>query len=492
VTSVCYIDGAIRNNTGHHANACRHFVGEFRRRGFVVEVYGNRSLEPKVGRELQVEPLFQHYPYSRLLRSNAYFSYLAERSSFLVDLKSAWKRGPYDLVFFYSVMSAQLSAVALWLSEFPAAEMPFVVIGFDVPSGSKLKDGWNDQTSFYRKARRLFRASHLARILLFTFDPAITRDYAELLNLPIQTMPSVHASLRQPRLRKRDSNGLISVAFLGHQRHEKGYHLIPGIARRLMEGRSPIKLLLHNSALDNSPITRELRDLASANANIAFVEESGDQSHWQGLLDRSDLIVLPYEPHRYRDSGSGLATEAVSDGIPLVVPSGSTMETLAVTYQGCATSFSSWGEEGVTNAIERAVANFEVLARQAEAGALVWRRNNGVGLFVDRLLEIVTRNNHLSEAKPPKQSWGKTFLGMVLENLVSRFTGNAHLEFKKIPNPSKRDLCKYIGYVLKNGAQGTGRLRGVAVIFKWYFKSKDAANSVTSPRRSNWQSGLKP
>jgi hypothetical protein len=259
-------------------------------------------------------------------------------------------------------------------------------------------------------------------MLLFTFDPAITADYSELLNLPVRTMPTVHAGMRHPRLRKRDSNGFINVAFLGHQRPEKGYHFIPEIARRLIDRRLPVKLLLHNSAPGDSQISRELRHLASANANIAFVEESGDQSHWQDLLDRSDLLVLPYEPNRYRESGSGVATEAISDGIPMVVPPGTTMETLAVSYQGRATTFSGWGAEEVTDAIEGAVTDFEILARQAEAGALEWRRNNGVGLFVDRLLEIATFNNNSCGPKRRQQSFGNALQGAVLDGLIARLT----------------------------------------------------------------------
>jgi hypothetical protein len=44
----------------------------------------------------------------------------------------------------------------------------------------------------------------------------------------------------------------------------------------------------------------------------------------------------------------------------------------------------------------------------------------------------------------------------------------AHLEFKTIPNPSARDVWEYAGYVLKNGAQDAGRLRGIALILKRY------------------------
>jgi hypothetical protein len=76
--------------------------------------------------------------------------------------------------------------------------------------------------------------------------------------------------------------------------------------------------------MDCPVISQQLRALASENPRVAFIEKP--QFHWLDLLDRSDLIVLPYEPNRYRRSGSGVATEAVSEAIPMVVPPGSTME----------------------------------------------------------------------------------------------------------------------------------------------------------------------
>jgi glycosyltransferase involved in cell wall biosynthesis len=66
-----------------------------------------------------------------------------------------------------------------------------------------------------------------------------------------------------------------------------------------------------------------------------------------------------------------------------------------------------------------------------------------------------------------------------------------HLEFKTIPNPSVRDLYEYVGYVLKNGAQDSGRRRGVAVILKRYFEAKAATNPTISLWRDMWKSGTK-
>jgi hypothetical protein len=180
VISVCHIDAAVRDNAGNHTNACRHFVSEFRRRGSAVYPFGNRDLDSTVSRELKIEPLFRHYPYGRL-RGGPYISYLIERSSFLLDLRSAWRRGPYDLVFFHSVMSAPLAAIALWMRDLKPDEMPFVAIGFDLPSGSKLTDHWSHHTPFYRRAGKLFLPRYSRRCLFFTFDQAITNDYAELL-----------------------------------------------------------------------------------------------------------------------------------------------------------------------------------------------------------------------------------------------------------------------------------------------------------------------
>ncbi len=53
----------------------------------------------------------------------------------------------------------------------------------------------------------------------------------------------------------------------------------------------------------------------------------------------------------------------------------------------------------------------------------------------------------------------------------------AHLEFKTIPDPSLALLCEYVGYVLKNGAKDAGRLRAIALMVKWYLKSKNTGGS---------------
>ena len=71
-------------------------------------------------------------------------------------------------------------------------------------------------------------------------------------------------------------------------------------------------------------------------------------------------------------------------------------------------------------AIERAAANFEILAKQAEAGAGEWRLNNGVALFVDGVLfnNIATFKKRPFATEPSERSISDAVIDRVLTRLV--------------------------------------------------------------------------
>jgi hypothetical protein len=61
-----------------------------------------------------------------------------------------------------------------------------------------------------------------------------------------------------------------------------------------------------------------------------------------------------------------------------------------------------------------------VLAKDAEAGAWRWRRENGVQLFVDKLLSIASLGNPGTVVKPAPQSVGNVVVSKILDRLVHR------------------------------------------------------------------------
>ena len=82
-------------------------------------------------------------------------------SSFLYDLKSAWRLVPYDIMFFHSPLAAQFGCSGTWLREFQSDEAPFVAVGFDTASGNKLNDHHYYYARFLQKGRQAFQVTLL-------------------------------------------------------------------------------------------------------------------------------------------------------------------------------------------------------------------------------------------------------------------------------------------------------------------------------------------
>lgn len=355
-------------------------------------------MSPSLAKELGAIPFFRHASIENIVAHapmgalhNA--DYALARLSFSQDLKQVWSRGPYDFIYVNSILPAQLMALGLWYQSLRIEDAPIVVAEFGAPSGTGMADRamrgslhWRRMTPHYAEAAELFH-NHSDRLLLFTFDPKASADYESLLGIPVATMPTVHEATEPVRLRAR-SEGRVTISFLGHQRPEKGYQLVPDIVRRLKADSSPVQILVHNGDPADDSISRELREMAKDHRELIFEHRPAGGSYWQNLLERSDLVVLPYERARYHAAYSAVAVEAVSGGIPMVVPAETTIEALAQTFNTGIAAFASWDAKSITEAIERAVTNFEDLAERSFSGAEEWRNANGAKHFVDRLFEL--------------------------------------------------------------------------------------------------------
>lgn len=384
-----YFDASLSNNTGHQANACRHITRELRSRGMSVDTFANIHAAKELAAELKAEPYFRLRPYEHS-RMFSRIDFSIQAMSFGQDLRMAWSQARYPFLYFNSVLAPQFAAIGRWLATFRAGTAPLVAIEFGAPSGAS-SEGWFKQfADQYRTASRFFHLLDQGRILLFTFDAAASAEYSELTRLPVAVLPPVHGVPESLRRRSRATDGRITLGFLGQQREEKGFNLLPGIIQGLRLSGCDARILVQDGDGSERPATRKIREIAERDPLVEFYHRPADPILWRELLSRTDLMVLPYEPRRYRASYSAVAVEAVSAGIPMVVPVGTTMESLAFEYQGGATGFRAWESEAVCEAILQAHLSYENLSALAFTGAEKWARNNGAGPFVERLLEFGT------------------------------------------------------------------------------------------------------
>jgi hypothetical protein len=83
-----------------------------------------------------------------------------------------------------------------------------------------------------------------------------------------------------------------------------------------------------------------------------------------------------------------VATEALANAIPLIVPAGTSLSRLLDNYGGPGTTFERYDPAGIVAATRRALADFDAVATVAAAAAARWNATMGVPRMVDALLGL--------------------------------------------------------------------------------------------------------
>jgi glycosyltransferase involved in cell wall biosynthesis len=403
---VIYADPGLRDNLGHHANSCRAIRRELERRGVTVMVLSLTSIIPELQEELQAVPFFRTYTYWQTDGdpvSGWLNCFETSVQATLEDLRRLQGVKSDDIIYLNSAQPAQFMALVKWSKSLAAEGRPHIVMefgtdpGVDIEFGSgdearkftlRLRDYRNDpRAMFYRHAAGQLDETDLARFHMSTFDPASSAIYALLLGRPVGVLPL--PQFAQSAVVSRVGRRPITVSVLGHQRQDKGYHLMPEIARLLLAHEDNIRLLVHNGAPDVMPrIQQEMRAHAAVESRVILNEQTAGPALWEELLGRSDLILCPYEPARFVASYSAVATEALANGIPLVVPARTSLSRLLDHYGQPGTAFASYDPAGIVAATRLALADFDGIAARAGRAAEIWNATMGVGNMVTELLSL--------------------------------------------------------------------------------------------------------
>ena len=401
---VVYVDTGMVGEVGHHAMSCRLITRALRDRGHEVTIATWAALDPSLCAEFQARTVFRRNTYG-VSDGDPLCGWLATyfvtSHETTEDFAALGPFRPDDLLYVNSVLPAQLHAVYNFLVALPEGARPQTVVELGTDPGVEfiLTDGAiafaardpraDARATLYRFTARQMSARRLENLHLVTFDRTSSEVYSALLGIPVGTMPLPHLAMGTPHCRGSD-NGPRTIAFLGHQRGEKGYHLVPEIIRHLLGERADIRLLLHNAQPDGMAETqRQIRGLAASDDRIELDERSAGPQLWQSLLNRADVVVCPYLVDRFRAAYSALASEAIASAIPLVVPEHTTLARLMRDFESGGACFDRPEPDAVAAAIDRVLDDFDTQAQRAMAAATRWVDTMGAGRMVETMLACV-------------------------------------------------------------------------------------------------------
>ncbi len=395
-----YLDPGLKDNIGHHANTCRNVTGELRRRGIETIIAGNVDISGELKTEFGTIPLFNFFTYWSRNRDPiaGWLTVFMQGVTITThDLTRLPQPTAGDVVYLNSTQPVQLMSLVNWLHNMPKDRRPRVVTEFGTDAGLEVKQE-GDQLTFLPMDPRLDPRSVLYRyvgentpadvrkhLFLMTFDPMASQGYQFIIGHQIGVLPLPQAAYAP--LRRKTGKRPITVAVMGHQRADKGYHFMPEIIHTLITRHHDIHVLAHNAAPDQMPdVQQSIRQLAAMSSRVIVDERPANDKLWHYLFAGTDIVLCPYQPSRYLTAYSAIVAEALANGLPVVVPGGTSLSRFLADHGGAGIAFNDYTAQSISDATSTAILSYDALADRAFAAAEAWNSRDRKALLVDRIL----------------------------------------------------------------------------------------------------------
>jgi glycosyltransferase involved in cell wall biosynthesis len=186
----------------------------------------------------------------------------------------------------------------------------------------------------------------------------------------------------------------ILFVYLGIASFAKGFDIIvdaiEGIAGMLADGKIKLEIQC-NLREENERITAAHEALVGrlqAIRGIHLISGPLSSVEYGAEMDNADVILIPNRSEFYRHALSGVFTESLSRGKPVIVAEDTYMAK-ELKRHGAGVTFRSGSATSLTNAIANATTNIETLRQKALAAREAWSKRHNPERFVDALLGLL-------------------------------------------------------------------------------------------------------
>ena len=155
---------------------------------------------------------------------------------------------------------------------------------------------------------------------------------------------------------------LSTVGFFGHQRPEKGSPRLDGLVAEFLA--NDFDVIVQDSGSQTKPPQTSPR-----------VRRYGFVSDLAALLTETDFVILPYDPQAFRARCSGIASQAIACGVPVLAPDNTAIAQVLKRYD---TGLVYTNSADIVPLIVEARANYRGFADRAWRAAAVWAQENGI------------------------------------------------------------------------------------------------------------------
>jgi glycosyltransferase involved in cell wall biosynthesis len=385
------MDHGLRFAAGHHFAYALGLLTECLRRQVPMEMYAHADCRPEVAKVLSAQAVLQPTQYVAH-SSDKYCGYLED---FLIASKLTelnlfknlkGKVNPEDLIYVHTADPKIVRGIAAWYVGLSGARRPYLCLKF--------------QNHCYRYVTKNYKAL-VQSVFRLALKPFINMDkvtYAcsnKLIGSQIQLLAEkpcpvfpipLQLELPPRPYRSRRDKGSVVIGYAGEGRNEQGVNLLPDIIEAILAAHADVRFCVQLGCPFAEKET--LERLRAFGDRVTLLEQTYVGGDFHRLLASFDLLLLPYSPDRYIERSSQVVIEAISLGVPLVVPKRTSLAFEAKEF-GCGyTVIEGYGVQPTVTAIEAFLADHDALGQKSAQVAPVCAGFHCGKTLVDKLLAL--------------------------------------------------------------------------------------------------------
>ena len=380
------------------------------RRVIGCHVYAARSLDPAIVEEKIAIPHFKYSLYDSIgprvpdslagvlerwwKDAKRVLSYPPEfltwkvlNRSFCHDLEALPPdhRRADQLLVITAICQNQLAGVIDFMRARPLESLPHVVCQLMfLPNWTPWERPAQFGDAYYREAFQ--RAAPLiGRKLFFTTEnESIAKIYRKRYGIEAKILPVPLAVARSDN----HAGRTIRLGFFGYSKVSKGFHLLPEAASICQNAGLDVEfhIQVHHSQWERATVSaeRKLRNLS----NVRLIEGELRSADYIAETNKADVVLLPYDPILFGTRGSGIFTEAVSAGRPIIASDGTFAAESIRIGEAQGEIFAPYSVDELANAIARILPRISTIRARAEAQAATFASRHSGEAYADVLLSL--------------------------------------------------------------------------------------------------------
>lgn len=408
-------DHALLNYRGHYYNYAKAVCNEFKIQGYETHVLGNKQVNREIASDLLVHKTFtlghdhqlkelgfdlasesylikkMKYKFFSQVHSSIAQNMIAYERHFkkdLDDLMEDFELGEQDLLVINSVRHEELFAYASWIkNQKQKQRLPhfLFILHFTIYPCADVGNTYRD---IYSAIFSLFESCGMQdRLHFFTDSASLANEYKTITRFEFNVLPIPHnshtavGSISSPIA---PENKPATIAYLGVALSIKGFPFIPYVVSKMREQIRAKKasFQLQIQHFGEKSILMAADRLSFYDIDL-YHGTLSTELYYQ-IMERSDIILLPYSLDFYHSQTSGVFSEAMALGKVPIVPRGTWMAQEAERF-GVGRSFFPSDLRSFSESVLAVYDNIDEERKKAKEASISWNLFHCPNSFVNSI-----------------------------------------------------------------------------------------------------------